>query len=104
MTPLHPPSVPAPVETAEPITSPSVHPPLHDALPRKTRVFLSYSRHDQEMAGWLRTDLDVAGFEVFRDIDSTLPGEEWWRRLTDLIALADAVVFLMSVRSSASKV
>jgi hypothetical protein len=56
------------------------------------------------MAGWLRKDLDVAGFEVFRDIDSTLPGEEWWRRLTDLIALADAVVFLMSVRSSASKV
>ena len=32
--------------------------------------------------------------EVFRDVDDTLPGEEWWQRLQSLIAAADTVVFL----------
>jgi hypothetical protein len=76
----------------------------HDDLSIKIRVFLSYSRHDQPMSDWLRQGLQAADIEVFRDIENTLPGEEWWRRLTGLIALADTVVFLMSPRSSASKV
>jgi hypothetical protein len=58
----------------------------------KNPSFLSCSSHDQDIADWLHNEPDVAGLGVFRDIDNTLPGEEW-RRLTDLIALADAVVF-----------
>lgn len=70
----------------------------------KTRVFVSYSRRDKDRAEWLQQSLETAGLEVFRDVDDTLPGEEWWRRLTELIAMADAIVFLMSHSSSASKV
>jgi hypothetical protein len=68
------------------------------------RVFVSYSRADAEKARWLRTQLENGGVTVFRDIDDTVAGEEWWRRLTHLITLADAVVFLLSPHSLASKV
>lgn len=91
-------------QTGDPTAPPSAGLLAHDVSLAKTRVFLSYSRHDQDMADWLRKELDAAGIEVFRDIDNTLPGEEWWSRLTDLITLADGVVFLMSARASASKV
>jgi len=70
----------------------------------RSRVFVSYSRQEASLADWLRQQLDSAGFEVFRDVESTLPGEEWWRRLMDLIARADVIVFLLSPRSSGSKV
>jgi len=80
--------------------SPSVT-PLGEA---KTRVFLSYSRTDVAFASWLRAELEQHGVEVFRDIDDTLPGEEWWARLKELIGKADTIVFVLSPNSVASKV
>src|SRR5262249_30557310 len=74
-----------------------------DAGP-KAKVFISYSRKDEEFAEWLREGLEARGAEVFRDVDDTLPGEEWWRRLQSLIAAADTIVFVLSPRSVASKV
>lgn len=68
------------------------------------RVFLSYSRIDQPFAIWLREELERLGVEVFRDVDDTLPGELWWQRLQDLIARADAVVFVLSPNSVQSSV
>jgi tetratricopeptide (TPR) repeat protein len=97
-------NVQSPSEAPDQILSAVQELRTQDDLPGKTRVFLSYSRHDNRMATWLRKELEAAGFEVFRDIESTLPGEEWWRRLSELIALADAIVYLMSPRSCASKV
>jgi tetratricopeptide (TPR) repeat protein len=72
--------------------------------PPQVQVFLSYSRADIEKAKSLKSKLERSGIGVFRDVDDTLPGEEWWQRLTDLIAQAEAVVFLLSSRSAASKV
>ena len=69
-----------------------------------TRVFVSYSRKDSEFANWLRDGLAEHGVEVFRDIDDTLPGEEWWRRLQGLIGKADTIVFVLSPNSAASTV
>lgn len=68
------------------------------------RVFISYSRQDASTAVWLRRQLEAVGVEVFRDVDDTLPGEEWWQRLTSLISLADTIIFLLSAHSAASKV
>ena len=70
----------------------------------KTRIFLSYSRKDAPFAIWLRQQLEAHDIEVFRDVDDTLPGEQWWARLVDLIAKADMVVFALSPHSAASKV
>jgi tetratricopeptide (TPR) repeat protein len=72
--------------------------------PPEVHVFLSYSRTDEERAKWLQSQLEGCGIAVFRDVDETLPGEVWWQRLTDLIAQAEAVIFLLSSRSAASKV
>ena len=70
----------------------------------KTRVFISYSRKDADFSAWLRRGLDERGIEVFQDIADTLPGEEWWRRLQQLIGEADTVIFVLSSNSVASKV
>src|SRR5262245_50339908 len=70
----------------------------------RSRVFLSYARSDAEFAFWLRGSLEAQEIEVFRDIDDTLPSEEWWERLTDLIAKADSMVLLLSPQSARSKV
>src|SRR6267154_1418725 len=67
-----------------------------------TRVFLSYSRKDQVIAVALRKALEEGGVEVFRDIDDTFVGEEWWVRLMELIARADAIIFLLSPESARS--
>jgi hypothetical protein len=70
----------------------------------ETRVFLSYSRNDIAFACWLRAQLEQRAVEVFRDIDDTLPGEEWWARLKELIGKADTIVFVLSPSSAASRV
>jgi hypothetical protein len=70
----------------------------------KTRVFISYSRKDADFAVWLRHGLDKRGIHVFQDVSDTFAGEEWWRRLQQLISEADTVVFVLSPNSVASKV
>jgi len=70
----------------------------------KLRVFLSYSRKDEEFVLRLRDALETQAIEVFRDVDDTLPGEEWLRRLWSLIEASDTVIFVLSSRSVASDV
>jgi WD40 repeat protein len=76
----------------------------HPAKSEKTRVFISYSRKDATFANWLRSGLEGRGIEVFRDIEDTLAGEEWWRRLQALISQADTVIFVLSPNSVASAI
>src|SRR5688572_3697762 len=78
-------------------------PRLGNALP-KAKAFISYSRSDEAFAITLAREIEACGIEVLRDLDETLPGEEWWRRLQSLIASADAIVFVLSRRSVESKV
>src|SRR5262245_64428247 len=70
----------------------------------KAKIFISYSRTDEGFAISLRQELEAHDIEVLRDVDDTLPGEEWWRRLQSLIASADGIVFVLSRRSVESKV
>ncbi len=62
----------------------------------KTRVFLSYSRMDKDFALLLREQLEQRGIEVFRDVDDTMVGKEWRKRLEQLITQADTIVFVLS--------
>lgn len=79
----------------------------------KSRVFLSYSRADKDFTRRLAGALVARGFLADFDQSDYDPAsietgiaadEEWWRRLQDLIAAADAMVFVVSPESARSKV
>lgn len=69
----------------------------------KASVFLSYARNDADVAVRLREALAGRNVEVFRDVDDTLPGEEWWRRVRQLMDDADAVIYVLSPDSVTSE-
>jgi NAD(P)-dependent dehydrogenase (short-subunit alcohol dehydrogenase family) len=59
-------------------------------------AFISYSRHDAAIADTLVDALTALGFKVSIDRRSLPFGEKWQAELTDLIRLADTVVWLVS--------
>ena len=80
----------------------------------KTKVFLSYSRKDsalmQRIAEALiqskhfEADFDKADHDPDRVSSGISADEPWWQRLEQMIARAEAMVFLVSPHSAASKV
>ena len=79
----------------------------------KTRVFLSYSRADSGFTDRLAEALAESGYTPDYDrsvydpnnIDSGISAQDqWWRRLQQMIAKADVVVFIVSPDSAGSKV
>jgi TPR repeat protein len=69
----------------------------------KLRVFISYSREDLDFADQLNAALDLSGFECFIDRHGISGGEDWKRRLGNLISEADTVVFVLSPDSAISE-
>jgi TIR domain-containing protein len=70
----------------------------------KLRVFISYSRNDIAFAEQLTSALKLYGFECLIDHHSIAGGEEWKRRLGDLISEADTIIFVLSPKSARSKI
>src|SRR5262245_32202368 len=70
----------------------------------KLRVFISYSREDLYFANQLNAALDAYGFECFIDHHGISGGEDWKRRLGNLIREADTVVFVLSPTSARSEI
>jgi TPR repeat protein len=70
----------------------------------KLRVFISYSRDDLDFADQLNAALEACGFECFIDRHGISGGEEWKRRLGNLISEADTVVFVLSPASAHSDI
>ena len=79
----------------------------------KAHVFLSYSRKDADFTHRLAEALGARGYapnydQSARDpanVESGIAAEdEWWQRLKEMIAAADAMVFIVSPDSAASKV
>src|SRR6516165_99860 len=70
----------------------------------KLRVFISYSRDDLRFADQLDMALNAYGFGCFIDRHGISGGEEWKRRLGNLISEADTVVFVLSPASAQSPV
>ncbi len=67
-------------------------------------AFISYSRRDKAFALALKTAIEADGFEVLFDLEDILGSEDWARRLVDMIAAADHVVFVISPDSCQSRV
>ena len=70
---------------------------------RKLRVFISYSRKDEDFAQELLAGLEVVGFEPYLDKHDIAAGEDWEARLGRLIEAADTVVFVISPDAVASE-
>jgi hypothetical protein len=82
---------------------------VHAAQPNssdrdKLRVFISFDRDDMDFAVQLNAALNVCGFECVIDRQGISAGEDWKRRLGDLISWADAVVFVLSPSSANSEI
>jgi len=69
----------------------------------KLRVFISYSRDDLKFADQLNAALNACGFECFIDREGISGGEDWKRRLSNLIRDADTVAFVLSPSSAGSE-
>lgn len=70
---------------------------------RKLRVFISYSRRDEDFAQELLVGLQLQGFEPYLDKHDIAAGEAWETRLGRLIESADTVVFVISPDAVASQ-
>ncbi|MGA8692819.1 MAG: toll/interleukin-1 receptor domain-containing protein, partial [Xanthobacteraceae bacterium] len=70
----------------------------------KLRVFISYSRDDLNFADQLEAALDLCGFECLIDRHDISRGEDWKRRLGNLISEADTIVFVLSPSSARSPI
>src|SRR6516162_1249453 len=77
---------------------------LQQANRGKLRVFISYSREDLNFADQLDAALSTYGFECLVDRHGISGGEDWKRRLGDLISEADTVVFVLSPSSAHSEI
>ena len=76
---------------------------LDDRQP-KAKVFISYSRKDMAFADQLEAALRARGIEPLIDRSEIYAFEDWWKRIEDLIARADTVVFVLSPDAVASEV
>src|SRR6476659_2669706 len=70
----------------------------------RLRVFISYSRDDLHFADQLDAALNACGFECVIDRHGISGGEDWKRRLGNLISEADTVVFVLSPTSARSEI
>ncbi|MCH9808558.1 MAG: toll/interleukin-1 receptor domain-containing protein [Alphaproteobacteria bacterium] len=68
----------------------------------KLEVFVSYSRDDLAFADQLDSALKLTGFSPTIDRHGISAGEDWKRRLGNLIRDADTVVFVLSPSSAVS--
>ena len=68
-----------------------------------TRVFISYSRVDEDFARRLATDLDRLGAEVWIDVDDIPPGANWSTAIQQGLDTCDALVLVISPDSMTSK-
>lgn len=70
----------------------------------KIALFISYSRKDTKFVDSLDKALRARGYDVRIDRSDIQKGEEWWKRIVDLIVDCTLVVFVISPDSIASPV
>lgn len=69
----------------------------------KLRIFISYSRKDEDFAQELLVGLQIAGFDPYLDKRDIAAGEDWEARLGRLIESSDTMVLVISPDSVASR-
>ena len=72
--------------------------------PKKLQVFISYSRRDLAFVDRLQSTLRERGIAASVDRTDIAKGEEWWKRIQQLITEADTIVFVLSPASAGSEI
>jgi TIR domain len=67
------------------------------------KIFLSYARHDRELAGRLAKQLEHKGHKVWDPEKELLPGAEWTVSLRRALADSEAMVLLLSPDAAESR-
>ena len=62
----------------------------------KTRVFVSYSRKDITFVDRLGVELERKGVKPSIDRKDIFPAQDWQKRLHDMIAQSDTIIFVLS--------
>lgn len=70
----------------------------------RLKVFISYSRRDVQFADELELALSSRGFEALVDRHDIDAGEEWQKRLGELLTACDTVIFVLTETSSKSPI
>jgi WD40 repeat protein/tetratricopeptide (TPR) repeat protein len=70
----------------------------------KLKVFISYSRRDLAFVDRLQVAMNEHGIDAAVDRTEIEKGEDWWKRIQQLITEADTVVFVLSPGSVRSDV
>src|SRR5262245_36868445 len=70
---------------------------------RKLKVFISYSRQNLAFVDRLQTALQERVIDAAVDRSEMVGGEDWWKRIEELITEADTIVFVLSPASVRSK-
>jgi hypothetical protein len=73
------------------------------AVERKARIFISFSRKDMVFADRLEAALKARDFEPLIDRTEIYAFEDWWKRIESLIGKADTVIFVLSPDAVASE-
>lgn len=66
-------------------------------------IFVSYSRHDQEIVDCLVNKIEEAGIRVWIDRDDIKAGRTWRAQIVEAIDTCDAFVLMLSSHSAASE-
>jgi WD40 repeat protein len=67
-----------------------------------TKVFISYSRQDEEFARQIATDLDRLGANIWIDVDDIPPGVNWSSAVQQGLDTCDALLLILSPDSMES--
>lgn len=67
------------------------------------RIFISYSRQDEDIARRIATDLDRLGADVWIDVDDIPPGVNWSTAVQEGLDTCDILILIISPESMASK-
>lgn len=68
-----------------------------------SRLFISYSRHDEALARQLATDLSTLGAQVWIDVDSIPPGMNWSRAIQQGLDACEVMLLIVSPESMSSR-
>ena len=73
-------------------------------LAGRAKIFLSYSRRQVEFADEMELALEDKGYDVLVDRHNIAKGEDFQRRLGQMILASDSIVFILSNESATSDV
>ena len=68
-------------------------------MDKKTQIFLSYAREDEEQVLEIYQRLKAEGFKPWMDQADLLPGQDWDKAIQNTLRASDLVIVFLSAAS-----